>query len=265
MSRLWKGEIKMTIKELMAQVDGDRVVDAYILLDYDFSRENYQYSIVEKYKIIPKLRNIIKENIRLFSECTSDVATNLGTIFITYEDDGDDYENQEKKSVESFATDDEEVLNVIDKDFHLLNHEGENIVYCYDHLPMKELANYVIAQSSLNELGKEICAAKILSDVFYWGLFPEDREKAVNDLFERANKPLTEEEIKKSEEINEQMRLYEENLMMNMSDEEKRYDLAKKHFEEETEDIVHRYCHKAYEKIEKRRIDMIKEEYKARG
>lgn len=39
----------MTIRELMRQVDVNRVVDAFILLDYHFSEDNYKNSFIERY------------------------------------------------------------------------------------------------------------------------------------------------------------------------------------------------------------------------
>ena len=50
----------MTIKELMTQVDLNRVMDAFLLLDYNFSAENFENSFIEKYEAVPKLRKIIE-------------------------------------------------------------------------------------------------------------------------------------------------------------------------------------------------------------
>lgn len=256
----------MTIKELMAQVDANRVTDAFLLLDYNFSAENFENSFIEKYEAVPKLRKILEENIRLFAECTANDDAVAHTIFIMYSQEDEDYENQWRKKFYCFATRDEEVLPVIDKDFHIFDNEGEALVLHYgiDNAPMQEMANYVIAQASLNGLGKEICVAKILSELFFWGAFPKEREKAVNELYESANEPIDEKALADSKAFKEKMREYEEQLMLNMSDDEKAYKLAKERFEKETEDIIHRYWHRVKDEIHKQYIDAIREEYKGR-
>ena len=161
----------MTVKELMQQVDVSRVVDAFLLLDYGFSEDNYENTFFEKYEVIPKLRKVIEENIRLFRECVPADNTDSCTIFIQYNQDAHNYEESWKKSFASFLISDSEVLPVIDKDFHLFDDLGEAEVthYSFDHTPMKEMANYVIAESSIKEIGKEICAAHLLSDMFFLG------------------------------------------------------------------------------------------------
>jgi hypothetical protein len=256
----------MTIKELMAQANVNRVTDAFLLLDYNFSAENFENSFIEKYEAVPKLRKIIEENIRLFAECTANVDTVPHTIFIIYSQDDEDYENKWKKRLSGFAICDEEALPVIDKDFHIFDDEGEARIlhYSFDNAPMQEMANYVIAQSSLNEFGKEICVAKILSELFFWGAFPKEREKKINELYESASKPIDKKELVDSKVVEDKMREIEEQLMLNMSDDEKAYYLAKKRFEEETEDIIKRYWHRVGDEIHKQYIDAIKAEYKGR-
>ena len=256
----------MKIKELMAQVDLNRVADAFLLLDYNFSAENFENSFIEKYEAVPKLRKIIEENIRLFAECTANDDIVPHTIFIMYSQDGENYENQWKKRFSGFAICDEEALSVIDKDFHIFDDEGEArlLHYSFDNASMQDMVNYSIAQSSLNELGKEICVAKILSELFFWGVFPKEREKEVSKLYESFSKPIDEKELVDSKVVEDKMREIEEQLMLNMSDDEKAYYLAKERFEEETEDIIERYWHKVKDDIHKQYIDAIKAEYKGR-
>ena len=43
----------MRVKQLMSQVDIDRVVDAFILLDYNFSESNYESDFFENMKLYP--------------------------------------------------------------------------------------------------------------------------------------------------------------------------------------------------------------------
>ena len=56
----------MTIKELMEQVDTDRVTEAFLLTYYLFQHDCYDLSISEKFNAIPKIRELIRYNINSF-------------------------------------------------------------------------------------------------------------------------------------------------------------------------------------------------------
>lgn len=68
--------------ELMSQIDADRVTDAYILLDYDFSHDNFLSSLIEKYEAVPRLRKVIKKTCSYFARLTPNDDTVPHTIFI---------------------------------------------------------------------------------------------------------------------------------------------------------------------------------------
>ncbi len=255
----------MTVKELMREVDVERVIDAFLLFDYHISVENLRDTFIEKFNAIPKLKRIIRENIRLFAECTPNKDAELYTIFII-STPNDDYEKQERNDISSFATCDAEVLQVIDKDFHIFDDKGEATIsqYSFDEAPMQEMANYTIANSSLKELGKEICAAKILLELFFWGKFPEEREKAVNNLYEHISKPTDKKNLIPDSTFEEVMRKLEKQLLASMSNDEKAYHLAKKRFEKETEAIVINYQNRINNEVHIQYIKAIKQEYKNR-
>lgn len=256
----------MTVKELMSQVDVNRVVDAFLLLDYHFSEDNYENTFFEKYEAIPKLRKIIEENIRLFRECAPDDNTDPCTIFIKYNQDRDNYEESWRKTFASFLISDNEILPVIDKDFHLFDDLGEAEVthYSFDHTPMNEMANYVVAEASIKEIGKEICVAYLLSEMFFWGAFPCDRKMRVDKLNESLNRQIAEEELVTSKEFHEKMNEWRESLRQQMSDDEREYSLAKERFEKETEEIRMRYAEKVIDEIHRSYISAIRQEYKNR-
>lgn len=75
----------------------------------------------------------------------------------------------------------------MDKEFCLYTHSSELCLerYSFDHEDISAMANFFIAQSSIDELGKEICAAKILSDMFFWGITSEERKQKVDELKEK--------------------------------------------------------------------------------
>lgn len=256
----------MTVKELFAQVEHERVTDAFTLLDYTYSEENFENTFFEKYDSIPRLRKMIAKNIQLFAECTPNDDAKLYTIFIAYNRSDDDFENQCKMKFSSFAICDEEVIPVLDKNFHVFDEEGEVTLshYDFDDAPMQDMANYTIAESSIEKFGKEICAAKILSELFFWGVLPDQREKAVKDLYEHLSKPIDKNDLVDGKIFEEMMRKYDDELMSDMTDDERIYHDAKKRFEEETEGVVRRHWQKVKEEVHMQYIKAIKEEYRRR-
>ena len=153
----------------------------------------------------------------------------------------------------------------MDKDFHVFDNEGEARVehYGIDQAPMEKMVNYTIAQSSLEKLGKEICVAKILSELFFWGMFPKQREKRVNELYE-SFKNIDEEEFVDKKSFDEVMKKWDDELMLKMSEDEKAYYAAKDIFDEATEDIVRRYWHRTILETQQQYIEAIKTEYNGR-
>ncbi len=255
----------MTVKELMSQVDVNRVADAYILLDYDFSPDNFLSSLIEKYEAVPRLRKVIKETCSYFARFTPNDDTVPHTIFII-STPGYDFEKRWEKTLSCFAIRDNEVLPVLDKAFRIFDNKGEAQIthYAFDAVPMQNVASFVIAQSSLEEFGEEICAAKILSELFIFKLFSEEREEAITELSEKIGDPIDEGKPVDSQTLEEITREHDERRLANMLDDERAYYLIKRRFKQETDDIIHSYWHRVAEEIQKLYIRAIKEEYKRR-
>ena len=102
-----------------------------------------------------------------------------------------------------------------------------------------------------------------MSEVFFWGVLPEDREKRVEELYENVIKPINEKNIVESNSAEERLKKYREEILSNMSEDERAYYLVKERFEDETEEIRNRYETKIFDEIHKQYIQVIKEEYKA--
>lgn len=49
----------MNVKELMSKVDVNRVIDAFLLMDFSFSASNYENTFLEKYEALPNLKKIM--------------------------------------------------------------------------------------------------------------------------------------------------------------------------------------------------------------
>lgn len=256
----------MTVQELMSQVDVNRVADAYILLDYDFSPDNFLSSLIEKYEAVPRLRKVIKETCSYFARFTPNDDTVPHTIFII-STPGYDFEKRWEKTLSCFAIRDNEVLPVLDKDFRIFDSKGEAMVsqFGLENIPIQNVASFMIAKSSLEKFGKEICAAKVLSELFFWGAFPEDRERKVKEFYERLSKPTGDRKLSGSKTLEEIIRERDKQLLASDSDsDEIAYNFAKKRFKEETKDIINRYRQSVNEKIHNRYIEAIKAEYKRR-
>lgn len=256
----------MTVRDLMVQVDADRVTDAYILLDYDFSPDNFLSSLIEKYEAIPRLRKVIRETCSYFAQFTQNDDTVPHTIFII-STPGYDFEMRWEKTLSCFAIRDNEALPVLDKDFHIFDNKGEAMIsrFGLENIPIQNVVSFEIAQSSLEKFGKEICVAKVLSELFFWGAFPEDRERKVNEFYERLSKPTGDKKLSDSKTLEEIIREHDKQMLASDSDsDEIAYHFAKKRFKEETKDIINRYRQSVNEKIHNRYIEAIKAEYKRR-
>ena len=256
----------MTIQELMRQVDADRVTEAFMLVNWIFKSVDYVLTIAEKFKAISKIRDAIRENIELFRECNPSKSSRGFTVFISEDLEGEDFENKEATSLSCYGVYDDEVMLVLDKDFCLFTDSSEIRleIYSFDHDDICEMANHVIAKSSIDKLGKELCAAQIFSDMFFWGITPEERKESVDSLTERLKASDDKEEYVPLEEFEKRLNKMRDELLQNMSEDERAYDEAKDRFEEETKEIEQRYWKKVVREIEKQHIAAIKEEYKSR-
>lgn len=256
----------MIIKELMEQVNADRVTEAFMLVNYIFMSDYNELTVAEKFLAIPKMKEIISDNIKLFRECQLNKNAEEYTVFIMYDLDSEDYENKEKKSFSCYAICDKDAYSVLDKTFSLYSDDGEVNLnhYSFDHEKICDIAAYNIAKSSIDKLGMEICAAKILSDIFFWGFYPEDREERVVDLMEKLEESHDESEYISEEEFDKHMAKIDDEMKQAMTDDEKAYYAAKERFDAETEDIVRSYWKKTCIEIEKQHIAAIKEEYRER-
>ena len=74
----------MNVKELMSKVDVNRVIDAFLLMDFSFSASNYENTFLEKYEALPNLKKVIEDNVHLFAECKPNMDTNPCTIAFSY-------------------------------------------------------------------------------------------------------------------------------------------------------------------------------------
>lgn len=253
----------MTIKELMEQVDENSVTEAFILVSPIFMSVDNELSIAERFQVISKVKEKISHHIRLFRESTFDNTLEEYTVFITDDLDAEDYEDKTRRILSSYAIRDKEALSVLDKDFFLYTDKGEIGLahYCFEHKKVNEIAAYNIAKSSIEKLGKEICAAKILSDMFFWGFSPDVREKSVSELMEQLEKPHDSSEYVSKEEHDNYLNELRDNIKQKMTEDDRAYWTAKERFEVETKDIVLSYWKQCVIEREKQHIAAIREEY----
>lgn len=255
----------MTVQELMTNVDVNRVADAYLLLDYYFSDDNFEQTLRQKYEAVPCLRHILRENIYLFKNVEVNTKREPHTIFIM-EVSTEDYDESWKKKLEGFSIADNDVIPVINKDFRLFDDDGDQRInhYCFDMTPLEDLAGYTIAQSAIEILGSEICAAYIMSVVFRFGLTPIERENNISDLYKQLD-----ESIKSVEEGNlisheELMEALEIDLFSKSTEDERTYWTAEKVFKEATESIRNKHLKQVYADRHQQYIDEIRREFSNR-
>lgn len=68
-----------------------------MLVNYIFMSDYNELTVAEKFLAIPKMKEIILDNIKLFRECQLNENAEEYTVFIMYDLDSEDYENKEKK------------------------------------------------------------------------------------------------------------------------------------------------------------------------
>ena len=68
--------------------------------------------------------------------------------------------------------------------------------------------------------------SKILSEVFFWGIFPEDREKKVEELYEKLTKPMTEKELIDSKSFTEIMKKHTIWQKKDLKKKQKKYEIV---------------------------------------
>lgn len=255
----------MTVKELMSQVDPNRVNDAMMLMDYIFSPNNYDESFMEKFNGVPKHREIVEENIRAFAECSPSDDVEMHTIFIFYTKAYEDLEKEDEMIFTSFATNDNEVWPILDKEFHMFCKPDELTVhnYGYDDSSLEELACYKVADQAVEQFGLEVCAAYILKEIFWWGATPEYRAKRVEETYTELRKRIEDEEkeLIPAEKVHAEWR---EELLAEMTGDEKEYFLLKEKFEKEISEIERRYWAKGKAEYYACCIKAVRIEYEAR-
>lgn len=53
----------------MGQVDADKVTEAFVLVNWTFKPDNYEYTIAQKFRAISKMRDVIRANLEAFRTC----------------------------------------------------------------------------------------------------------------------------------------------------------------------------------------------------
>ena len=257
----------MTIKELMGQVDPDRVMEAFMLVNWRFKSDNYDYSIAEKFKLVSKMREVILDNINLFRECTPKEDEKAFTVFIHEEAAGEKFDKKEATLLTCYGIYDEDTFALLERENGLSIdcNEDTSVGYSFEHEDIPSMASHFIAKSSVDKLGKELCVAQILSDMFYWGFYPEERKKHVDDLMKSAEMPFDEIKIVPQEEMDRREAEWEAERLQNMFEDERAYDIARAKFEKEIDDILKRYWKETRQESDKQHIAAIREEYSSRS
>lgn len=173
----------MTVQELFKNVDVTGVLNAYIMIDNYFSGDNSEISIAEKYRKLERVKSAILQNIKYFCEIRD--VKDVGITLCIYEETCQDPERM-KSELDSVVIDDKAANNLDDKYFTLFEDNGDiNIeCFCFDMVEENRLAGYKVSSESIDTLGKELCAAYILSEIFFWGFDYEERAKRMKDMMD---------------------------------------------------------------------------------
>ena len=253
----------MTVQELFRKANKQMVFNAYALIEPLFDDLNKDSLAVKAGKM-----EIIKN--RIFTLCNhicecKPVQGKQETVFVM-EKSSTQYGYSYIKEIEAFCIKDDEALNAVDKDFTIWNRNGEVILNHYDIsvVPFEEVVAYTIAGESVATYGVDACCAAILNQMCFWGTTVESRNERIEDVInelEESAKNIKLEECISHEELFAEL---EEELISDMSDDEKLYHQYEKEFRQKVRDIERREMIRVTDGDHKRYIEIIRAEYNDR-
>ena len=251
----------MYVWELFAKADPELVFYAYTLVRLVFS-EYGEYDIAEQSKILRGLKRHIKEYCEKISDSDIDYSCEAHTIFCLNMKESA-YRQSYKRIFGCHVIKDEEAQSALGKNFTIWNDEGETRIehYGIDFISVAELAGYMVAEQSVENLGIEVCCACILQDLFEWGLTEEARKEhfeELKEMLDESMKDLDEGRYTSAEELFEDL---DKEILAEASDDEREYWRLEKEFKRKVREIERRYSQKINDENHKMFIDAVKNEY----
>ena len=248
----------MTVKDLLVEVDMNRLIEAFLLTDYRFCRDNRESSLCDRVALVPKMADVIRNFVSEINLNDFKPVGEPSTLFI-FEIPLTEYEDKGEVIYDIFFIEDklayEEMSVKKSGEYETLDH------FEVDYIETDEFLNFQVAEYSINEFGKEICAAFILSHMLRMGRTIEERQVNIqkfNDELDGKKEWL--DPVSIEEFLDEMDRLFTEG----MSEEEKLYHQMKDEFDNKTREFRRNYSNIKDEENHRKLTDGIYGEYRRR-
>ena len=253
------------VKELFLNLDKEDIIKAYrLMFDIIPSYEQVSYTIPELIKADKKFdekaRILIDDIIVAEKPNVPDDDMVIFVIQLASED----YDDKTKKSFHSMALYENEFREKAGKDFQVWASDGEETIshYAYDMETLERIANFRIADQSVEECSAVVCAAVIFNEITFHGYDKERRQENIEKLKKELRESLDEIDESKTISAEEFFEKMHRDLLDSIEDEdERRYYELEHDFEKSVEDIKRKWRSQIMETNHQKVIKHIKAEW----
>ena len=216
----------MKVKELFAKVKKEDILRAYrIMFELNSSSDKAKYSVPELVAYDKSFDEMAGKFIdAVVNVGESEVLKNM-VIFVT-QFSSEDYEEKNQKYFSSGAVYENEFRDKAGKDFTVWRHNGENnlTLYAYEMDSLESIANYRIAEQSIEDCSAVVCATEIFNEMIFHGLDKECRQDSIDKLkldLDKAMGEVDEGKFISSDDLFTKM--YQEELQSLKDEDERRH------------------------------------------
>lgn len=255
----------MKVKELFMNLDKEDIIRAYrLMFDIIPSYEQVRYTIPELIKADKKFdekaRKLIDD---IIAAETPNVPDDDMVIFVI-QLASDDYDDKTKKCFHSMALYENEFRKKAGKDFEVWTSDGEESIshYAYEMETLERIANFRIADQSVEECSAVVCAAVIFNEITFHGYDKERRQENIEKLKKELRESLDEIDESKTIPAEEFFEKIHRDLLDSIKDEDMRRHYELEHeFKKSVEDIEDRWRSQIMEDNHQKVIKHIKAEW----
>ena len=254
----------MKVKELFAKLDKDDIIRAFrhlynVFPEYEMDRLTTEEIVAWDKRFEEAAKNLIDDI------CNMDdyTAEEDFAVFVV-QLESEVYDNKSKKDYDTFIIQERELKEKAGGDFELWDYDGMVYIsnYAYDMSPLEEIANYRIAEQSIEECSALTCAVVIFDEIIFFGMNKDSRKRNIEEVeadLIRADEEAAHTKGIPAEEVFKELR---QEFMDSLTDEDDRkYYELKDAFQEETREIEQRWWRKTFERNHEKKKNHIKAEW----
>lgn len=255
----------MRVKELFMNIDKEDILRAYrLMFDIIPSYEQVRYTIPELIKADKKFDEKARKLIDDIINAEKPNVPNEDMAIFVIQFASDEYDDKTKKSFHSMALYENEFQEKAGKEFQVWTGDGEKTIshYAYDMKTLEEIANYRIADQSVEECSAVVCAAVIFNEITFHGYDKECRQENIEKLKKELRESLDEIDESKAVPAEQVFEKHYCNLLDSIEDEDERrhYELEYE-FQKAVKDIESKWRSRVVEDNHKKLIKHIKAEW----